>query len=507
VQSGASDRFFKELNTNIAAGTRATFDKQGGAGMDDTTEPHFMSRRAFVAAAGVASVGAAAITGEAAAAEPAASEAAAADRVAEGLVKSNFGACPDDEALEKAWDEFCQHLQKAGKQIFKTTNPPTPLMRADGFRFLTQNLCQAFALGFEVKDTKYPVIYTFCSPYFKLGGDNADCVYQQAWIDGESVYKISGNRGSVRFFNITVQGERPEMQPGTKKPSLMDPFGDIPEATIYGHELQTEWDGGFELYIGGSKRGPNWVPTTSHTRKLFIRQYFDRWDERPALLRIERVGMTTPRPVPTPQDMERAMQWAGRFMSRLTADFPDWTYAYSAGMDPVNVNKFPAARRPNQAADVAYGAATDKLRGRAAINMTWKLALDEAMIIEFDEPTGIFWMLTNMGVFMNSMDYLYRPISYTPARTKVDKDGKIRFVMSHDDPGYHNWIDTSGFAMGNITSRNILAPEVYTEYRTKLVKRSEVAAAMPADSVKVTPEQRTQLMLERFHAINRRYSL
>ncbi len=473
--------------------------------MDDTNSPSFMSRRAFVAAAGA--VGAAgAITG-AAAAEPALTEAAAADKIVADLVKSNLGACPDDQALDAAWDEFCRNLQKAGKQIFKTTNPATPAMRADGFRFLTQNVSQAFALGYETKDTKYPVIYTFCSPYNKLGGDNADCVYQQAWIDGESVYKISGNRGTVRFFNITVQGVRPEMQPGTQKPSLMDPFGDIPEATIYGHELQTEWDGGFELYIGGPKRGPNWVPTTAHTRKLFIRQYFDKWDEAPALLRIERVGMTTPRPVPTPQDMEKAMAWAGRFLSRLTADFPDWNYAYSAGMDPVNINKFPTTRRKNQASDVAYGAATDKLRGRAAINMTWKLEPDEAMIIEFDDPGRIFWMLTNMGVFMNSMDYLYRPISYTPSRTKVDKDGKIRFVMSHDDPGYHNWIDTSGFVMGNITSRNILVPEMYTDYRTKVIKRAKVDAAMPADSAKVTPEQRSQLMLERFHAIHRRYSL
>jgi hypothetical protein len=109
-----------------------------------------------------------------------------------------------------------------------------------------------------------------------------------------------------------------------------------------------------------------------------------------------------------------------------------------------------------------------------------------------------------MGVFNNSMDYLYRPVSWTPSRTKVDSDGKIRFVMSHDDPGYHNWIDTSGFSLGNMTSRNILS-DLYIHYRTQVIKRSEVAAAMPKDSARVTKEERTKLMLERFHAINTRY--
>ncbi len=40
--------------------------------------------------------------------------------------------------------------------------------------------------------------------------------------------------------------------------------------------------------------------------------------------------------------------------------------------------------------------------------MYWELAADEALIVEFDAHDGL-WMLTNMGVFFNSMDYLYLP--------------------------------------------------------------------------------------------------
>ena len=48
------------------------------------------------------------------------------------------------------------------------------------------------------RGTRFPAIHAFCAPARKLGGDNADFVYLQAWIDGESVYKIPGNEGSAR---------------------------------------------------------------------------------------------------------------------------------------------------------------------------------------------------------------------------------------------------------------------------------------------------------------------
>lgn len=93
--------------------------------------------------------------------------------------------------------------------------------------------------------------------------------------------------------------------------------------------------------------------------------------------------------------------------------------------------------------------------------MYWELDADEALIIEFDAHDGL-WTLTNMGVFFNSMDYLYRPVSYTPSRTVVDGDGRIRVVLAHDDPGCHNWLDTQGFTRGNVTYRHLLAGQPAT---------------------------------------------
>jgi len=402
---------------------------------------------------------------------------------------------PHDEALRNAWREFCARLQAAGEQVFKDDNPGSPLQRADAFRFLTQNLGQAFDLALETKDTRYPVLHAFCSPLCKLGGDSADYTYQQAWIDGEAVYRLAGKRGTMRFLNFTVQGPRPEKQPGTDWPSLHEPFGDIPQANLFGHQLKTAADGSFEMFIGGSQREPNWMPTTPDTRKLFIRQGFDRWDEEPARFSIERLGMNAPRPMPTPQTVLQAIDWAGRFMTGVMHDWPDHPYRYSkASTNPSQLNVFPRE-------DPAGDGGSDRRRGRAVVNMCWRLEANEALIIEFDDHDG-FWSLTNMGAFFNSMDYLYRPVSYTPSRARVDSDGKLRFVLCHDDPGYHNWLDTQRFGLGNLTYRN-MPGTTPTDIRTRLVRRERLAEAMPADAARVTPQERIAQMLARFEGIRR----
>ncbi|MFT5481402.1 MAG: hypothetical protein ACI9GW_000043 [Halieaceae bacterium] len=405
---------------------------------------------------------------------------------------------PCDAALREAWQTFCRQLEEAGEKVFKDVNPASPIHRVDAFRFLTQNLGQAFDLALETRDTRYPVLHPFCTPTRKLGGDAADISYWQAWIDGESVYRISGNQGTARFLNFTLQGQRPEMQPGTQIPSLHEPFGDVPEANLFGHQLITDADGSFELFIGGNEQGVNWMPTTADTRKLFLRQGFDRWDELPAQLHIERVAMQEPKPLPTTATMIEAMGWAGQFVEGLMNDWPDHPNKYSPFVDPVNVNAFPA--------DPAGGIGDDdKKRGRAVAHLCWQLGEEEALLIEFDSHDD-FWMMSNNGVFMNSLDYLYRPISYTPSRAAVDSDGKVRLILCHRDPGYNNWIDTQGFERGNITYRSLMSKHSTTFY-TQLIEFSAVAQVLPADSQLVSPEERIRQLKARFEGVSRRYGL
>jgi hypothetical protein len=410
-----------------------------------------------------------------------------------------FGDSPYDRQLYAEWSKFCDRLKSAGMRVFKDANPATPLQRVDGFRYLTQNLSQAFDLALETRDTKYPRLHAFCSPTRKLGSDNADCIYLQAWIDGESVYKISGKKGTARFWNVTVQGPRSNTAYGsqTGRP-LHEPFGDTPEANIFGEDLVTDWDGSFELFIGGERQGRNWLPTTRGSRKLFLRQYFDSWDEEAADYRIERIGMATPRPIPTPEQLQDAMRWATNFVYDVVDFWPEWNWSTGQSADPKDPNQFNSAENPG-----AIG--SDKRRGRVAAQMWWDFDADEALVIEFPDPRT-FWMITAEGVFGNSMDFLYRNVSYTPSRTAIDADGKIRLVMTASDPGYWNWIDNQGYTAGMLSFRNVRANEL-PEITTMLVKVSDLASHMHASSRKASPEDRAEQLKRRFDAILRRYRL
>jgi hypothetical protein len=415
-----------------------------------------------------------------------------------------YGDSPYDKELKAAWAQFCDRLKAAGDLVFKDFNPPTARQRVDGYRYLAQNLGQAFDLALETRNTKYPSLYPFVTPTRKLGSDNADCIYIQAWIDGESVYKISGKKGSARVANITVQGPRSaKAYGGTATKILHDPFGDTPEANIFHHELKTNWDGSFELFIGGERQGQNWLPTTPGSRKLFLRQCFDEWSEQAADYRIERVGMDTPRPIPTPAEMIEAMGWAGGFVHDVVDYWPDWSWANSDAVDPKAINRFAGKNvtTPQNAAT----AALEKKRGRVGTEMRWALQPDEALIIEFDNYEG-FWMVTCEAIFGNSMDYLYREVSYTPSRAAVDSDGKIRLIMTATDPGYANWIDNQGYTAGDVLFRNFLAGDL-PELRTRTVKAAQLPSVLPADSKRCTQAERVERMHRRFDAIRRRYRL
>ncbi len=403
-----------------------------------------------------------------------------------------FGDGRDDAALAAAWDTFCTRLREAGRQAFKDSNAASPLLRSDAFRHLTQNLGQAFDLALESRDPRFPVIHQFCTPFRKLGGDAADLAYQQAWIDGDSVYRIWGEAGTARFFNITVHGPRPATD-ASGAPSIHEPFGDVPEANLFGDEIAVDPDGRFEVIVGGASRASNWLPTTAGSRKLFIRQGFDAWAEEPWRLRIERLGMDSPRPLPTPAVMVEAMDWAGEFLTELMEQWPDHRYEHSGGwIDPDVVNAFPVLESDDPA---------DAQRGRAVAMMIWKLAPDDALVVEFD-ATDAFWMASLGGVFMNSFDYLYRSVSFTPSRAAVDDDGRVRLVLCADDPGLHNWLDTQRFEQGILAFRTMRRPSG-PELRTRVVPRAELASALPPTSRRVDGDERRAQLLERFHAILR----
>lgn len=178
-----------------------------------------------------------------------------------------FGDNPNDRSLREGWHVFCDQIKEAADYVFKDESGASDGERTNAFRYLTQNLSQAFDIFLENRIERYPNLHGFCGPTRKLGADNPDCIYLQSWINDRDTYKVSGNRGTAKMFNIAVQG--------AWTGSLHEPFGDKPIDNIFGEELETEWDGSFVLWISPNSTlatgfGLSPVPARSSTVNISI---------------------------------------------------------------------------------------------------------------------------------------------------------------------------------------------------------------------------------------------
>ena len=143
------------------------------------------------------------------------------------------------------------------------------------------------------------------------------------------------------------------------------------------------------------------------------------------------------------------------------------------------------------AKDIVYG------------NDWWSLDPDEAMIVEFEVPDARYWQLQLCDVWFRTMDWATRQTGLNHAQAFVHADGKVRFVIAHQDPGVQNWIDTSGHPEGMIQYRYIWtqsqpAPNV------QIVSFDEIGSALPSDTPAFSADERRDALAIRHRHLQRR---
>jgi hypothetical protein len=106
---------------------------------------------------------------------------------------------------------------------------------------------------------------------------------------------------------------------------------------------------------------------------------------------------------------------------------------------------------------------------------TFRLAPDEALVIEFVPPATRYWTVTLENIWHECIDPRRRNSSITNAAAVADAAGKVRVVVSETDPGVENWIDTGGRHRGWMTIRWLDHPEA-PEVTTRLVPVRELVS-------------------------------
>ncbi len=363
----------------------------------------------------------------------------------------------------RAWRDFTQQLEISGVEILKTYPQPEELDRAEGLRYLLQQVSSSIQQRVIAQPGQIALLRVGATTINKWGLDGADAKYQAASIDGSGSYRLYGRLGSARLFALQV----------TRMGSIFAAYG-----SLTGDQLQADETGNFEVLISPVKPADwqgVWLELNPQANNILLREYFADWaTERPGNYYIERLDdIATSAPVTTKQMTALLSATASTFSSRA----PQWQGRVEQARKHL-VNRVHMQKATGQGlAANAYGS-------------SWfRVAQDEALIIEMDPPDALLWSVQLGNVWWESIDYINHTASYNGSQATASSDGKYRFVLSYQDPGVPNWLDPAGHLEGALLFRMQKINELVNP-TLQLVPLAELAKYLPSDTPSVATKQR-----------------
>lgn len=380
-----------------------------------------------------------------------------------------------DETVEiRAWREFTQQLETVGIEILRTYPQPHTLDRAEGLRYLLQQLSSSIQAKLVEQPGQISLLRIGATTINKWGMDGADAKYQGASIRGSGSYRLYGQLGSARLFALQI----------TRMGGTYAAFG-----ALTGDQLQADQAGDFEVLISPHKpvdwQGV-WLELDPEADSLLIREYFSDWaNERPGRYYLEQLGNTaTSGPVTTEQITTLLDDTATKFSSRA----PQWQGRVDQARTHL-VNKVHMQKADGQGlASNAYGSGW------------FEVSRDQALVIEMDAPEALLWSVQLGNVWWESIDYINHTASYNDSQAVAGSDGRYRFVLSHQDPGVPNWLDPAGHSEGAILFRLQKAKTIVNP-ALKLVPFADLTEHLPKDTPRISVDQRRrEISIRRAHA-------
>jgi acylphosphatase len=337
--------------------------------------------------------------------------------------------------------------------------PSDPLTRAEGFRYLSRITRAALQTFVEHNDPRAPVLQRVVHETAKMGADNPDNVYLNAAISGEHAYRIVGTRGTAHFLSMATQVGHYGRGNG------MPPTGQIDTS-----ELAVREDGTLEVIVSCERparleAGQTWLPMTRESGTLIVRQSRLEPKETIAELRIERVGGDrAPAPL-TPAMLDEGFESTASLVNGAAMLFAAWAKMFQAHTNELPRFDQEMSNRFGGVADIAY------------YHSYWKLAPDEALVIEATPPACDHWNFQLNNHWMESLDYRWHRIHVNSATAALREDGSVRVVVAHRDPGVPNWIETAGHELGTMCWRWVRPVGDPPQPRTRVVKLESLLAA------------------------------
>jgi hypothetical protein len=316
----------------------------------------------------------------------------------------------------------------------------TELELLEGLRVLGRitALCSEISLD---TDPEAPWFFPMNTEVRLIGGPNPDGEYFLAMIDGRHRYRVSGRRGTTAYLGFQV------LAGVGLTPRRMGAY-------LSDRDLVLADDGRFAFVLAAEEpsaeelAGDRWLSIPEDSSAIVVREYIaDRAGETCAELAIE--ALDPPGAPALPTDTGLAQQ--------LTA--MAWTIAKLATLH--RTIRPDLLDTPNQlvTAEAADLGAADTTPDNLYMIGTFRLAPDEALVIDIVPPDTRYWAVTIENIWHECIDPRRRRSSITNAHAVAGADGAVRIVVAGHDGGVDNWLDTGGRHRGFVVIRWLDNPD------------------------------------------------
>lgn len=381
-----------------------------------------------------------------------------------------------DVEVSQAWTHLLGNLERSAQMVQSDAVTRNRTDLAAGMRHLLVLLAAGAdeALRFD-PDPILSVQRASTDDIITWGMECPDCIYTRAALRGDESYRLYGNRGTARYVGLqTMSGI------SSTANELVD-------------ELDVDPNGDFEVILSRDEHPGNWMKIEGDHPTLTVRHFFYDWDtEMPSALRIERIGDAATHersPVDPDVRVSRQLIALGDFVHDNLEFFLQF-----GGAPPAN-GFLPAIDRS------AMGAAAEN---RPVIGR-WELGADEALILEMEPPEGVYWSYSLGNPWWETIHYGRHQSSLNGYQAAVDSDGMVRVVLCARDPGVANWLDTAGHSNGAMILRCVRTLTAPTPV-ARVVPFDAIANALPADTKRVSSDERASILERRRRAVHERFA-